>query len=376
MKSFALAAALAITVPVLVLGQKPLAINPNTPDGQMLESIQKESDPAKKQELLQQFIKTYPTSAGTGWAWGQLQAGYLQGKEYDKALEAGEKSLIADPDNTEVAYDNLKASEAKDDPDGVMKWSAATSKAARKEVAGFREGYDDKARLDYAKQVDTYTEYAIYAMSAKTTDAAKIVALVESLEQRAPQSPYLGKAYGRYLNALQQAGQKEKAGAAAEKELQRDPNNEDVLAFAASNSLQKNNAPETLTYAAKLAEVMQSKPKPDDIAEADWTKKKEGMLGLAYWMEGVTYNGQHEYAKADKSLRSALPLVKENAQLLPIVLFHLGVADFELGKTSKNRALLRDALKFSEQSAALKSPMQTEAANNVKAISRVAGTRK
>jgi tetratricopeptide (TPR) repeat protein len=100
------------------------------------------------------------------------------------------------------------------------------------------------------------------------------------------------------------------------------------------------------------------------------------MLGLAYWMEGVSYNGQHQYAQADKSFRSALPLVKENKQLLPIVLFHLGVADFELGKSSKSRAMMQDALKYSQQSAALPSPMQTEAANNVKAISKFVAPKK
>lgn len=376
MKSVALAAAFALAVPALVFSQKSQGFDPNTPDGKMVYAIQQESDPAHKQALLQEFVKTYPTSNQAGWAWGQLQAAYLLSKDYDKAIEAGEKSLAADPDNTEIAYNNLKASEGKDDADGVMKWSAETSKAARKEIASFKAGQDDKSRLDYAKQVDTYTEYSVYAMAAKTTDPAKIVTLVESLQQRAPESPYLSKAYGRYLTALQQTGQKEKAATAAEQQLQRDPNNEDVLAFAASENLQKNNQEKTLAYASKLAEVMQSKPKPDDVADADWAKKKETMLGVAYWMEGVSYNGQHQYSKADKSLRSALPLVKDNSQLLPIVLFHLGVADFELGKASKSHALMQDALKYSQQSAALKSPMQAEAANNVKAISRAMGPRK
>ena len=377
MRSVVLAAVLAVIMPwSFVFSQKTQAFDPNTPDGKMVDSIQKESDPAQKQTLLQEFVKTYPTSNQAGWAWGQLQASYMQGQQYDKAIEAGEKSLAADPDNTEVAYNNLKASEAKNDADGVMKWSAETSKAARKEVAGFKEGVDDKARLDYAKQVDTYTEYSVYAMSAKTTEPAKIVTLIESLQQRAPESPYLSKAYGRYLTALQQTGQKEKAATAAEQQLQRDPNNEDVLAFAASDSLQKNDQKKTLAYATKLAEVMQSKPKPEDVADADWAKKKQTMLGLAYWMEGVSYNGQHQYAQADKSLRSALPLVQENKQLLPIVLFHLGVADFEIGKSSRSRAMMQDALKYSQQSAALPSPMQTQAANNVAAISKLVGPKK
>jgi tetratricopeptide (TPR) repeat protein len=372
-----LVAAFAAMLPSLVFAQRAQGFNPNTPDGKMVDSIQKTTDPAQKQALLEQFVKAFPTSAQAGWAWAQLQDAYLKAQQYDKVLEAGQKSLAADPDDTAVAYNNLKAAEATNDAAGVMKWSAETSKAARKEIASFRPGADDQSRLDYAKQVDTYTEYSVYAAAAKTTDPAQIVALIDSLQQRAPQSPYLSKAYGRYLNALQQTGQGDKAEAQAEQQLQRDPNNEDVLAFAASHNLQKNDAEKTLAYSSKLVELMQSKAKPADISDADWAKKKDTMLGLGYWMEGVSHNSRHQYADADKSLRAALPLVKENTQLLPIVLFHLGVADFELGKAAKTRtagrAMMRDALKFSQQSAALKSPMQAEAANNVKAISRALG---
>ncbi|MBV8549724.1 MAG: hypothetical protein JOY54_00365 [Acidobacteriaceae bacterium] len=351
----------------------PQAFDPNTPDGAMVAQIQSESDAAHKQALLEEFVEKFPTSKQAGWAWGQLQGVYLQAQQYDKALAAGEKSLQSNPDSTEAAYNNLKAAEAKNDPDGVMKWSAETSKLTRKEAASPTA---DKARVDYAKQVDTYTEYSVYAMSLKTTDPAKIVVLVSSLEQRNPQSPYLSKAYGRYLNALRQTGQGDKAGTEAEQELQRDPSNEDVLLFAADYNREKKDLAKTLTYSQKLIEVMQTKPKPEEVSDADWEKKKQTMMGVAYWMQGISYNGQQQYGQADKALRQALPLVKGDDQLLPVVLFQLGVADFELGKTSKNRAMLQDALKFSQQSAAMKSPVQTDAANNVKTISRALGPRK
>ncbi len=367
MKLETFGAALALAMTCTLWGQ---AFDPNTPDGAMVAQIQSTTDPAQKQTLLEEFVQKFPTSKQAGWAWGQLQANYLQGQQYDKALAAGEKSLAADPDSTEVAYNNLKAAEAKADPDAVAKWATETSKVARKEEAA---AAGDKTRLDYAKQVDTYTEYAVYAMSLKTTDAGKIVELVESLEQRNAQSPYLAKAYGRYLNALRQTGQGAKAGADAEQQLQRDPSNEDVLLFAADYNRDKKDNAKAITYSSKLIEVMQSKPKPEDVSDADWQKKKQTTMGVAYWIEGVSYNNQQQYTQADKALRQALPLVKTDDQLLPIVLFQLGVADFEVGKTTKNRAMLQDALKFSQQSAALKSPVQTDAANNVKAISHSLG---
>jgi hypothetical protein len=71
--------------------------------------------------------------------------------------------------------------------------------------------------------------------------------------------------------------------------------------------------------------------------------------------------GNKQFSQADKALRQALPLVKGDNQLEPVVLFQLGVADFQLGKASKNRAMMQDTLKFSKQSAAVKSPVQTDA---------------
>jgi len=355
-----------------IMGQ---AFDPSTPDGAVIAAIQKEADAAKKQGMLEEFVKTYPDSKNAAWAWGQLQASYLQAQQYDKAIEAGQKSLASDPGQIDVAYNNLKAAEGKNDPDAVMKWSAETSRLARKEVASPKPG-DGKEQIDYAKQVDTYTEYSIYATELKSGDGAKVIALVESLEARNPDSPYLSKAYGRYLAALQQQGQNDKAGAAAEKEAQRDPSNEDVLAFLADYDRQKKDFDKSLTYSGKLVEIMQSKAAPEGMADADWQKKKLKLLAFGLWIEGVSYNGKSQYAQADKALRAGLPLIKGEDQSQPRVLFQLGFADFELGKGTKNRAMMQDALKFSQQSAAMKSPDQTNAQNNVKAISAALGVRR
>ncbi len=356
-------------------GQK-LLIDASTAEGKALSEITEQQDAARKQTMLEAFLTTYPKSSQAGWVYGQLQSIYLQGKQYDKVLEAGEKALAGGADSVDLAYNNLKAAEAMNDPDSVAKWSAETSRLARKVEQSTQPLDDDtKARIDYAKQMDTYSEYSIYATMLKTTDPAKIIALVEPLEQRNPKSEYLSKSYGMYLNALRKTGQDDKAGAAAEKEADRDPNNEDVLLIAADYNMQRQNQDKALAYATKLSEVMQAKTKPAELGDADWEKKKETLLGASYWIQGVVYSGQKNYAQADKTLREALPLIKGDSQMLGVGLFHLGVADYELGKSTKKRALLRDALKFSQQSAAIKSPLQAQALANVKAISRQVGGR-
>src|SRR5208283_3708069 len=120
-----------------------------------------------------------------GWAWGQLQDGYLQAKDYAKAIEAGEKALATDPDNPIPAYENLKAAEGLNDLDAILKWAAETSRIARKAIAATKpDDADAKARADYDQQRDTYSDYAVFAVALRVTDPKKIIAIVEALQQR------------------------------------------------------------------------------------------------------------------------------------------------------------------------------------------------
>src|SRR5689334_5237803 len=86
----------------------------------------------------------------------------------------------------EKAYANLKESESKKDYDGVLKWSGVTSEIARKTVAGPKlEGQSDedfKQAVDYARQVDVYTEYSLYAMMLQEPDPQKAMKLADTLE--------------------------------------------------------------------------------------------------------------------------------------------------------------------------------------------------
>ena len=364
--------ALFSTVAVLILGYSmsgQQGVDAGSPEGRMLGAITKETDPARKQALIEEFVKTYPTSTQSGWAWEQLQVAYLQAQQYDRVIEAGQKALDSNAENPVLAYNSLKAAEAKNDPDGVVKWAGETSRLARKTVesAGKSSDADAKGRADYARQLDTYSEYAIYALALKTTDPQKVIALSESLAQRSPQSPYMGKLTGPYLNALRQAGRGDQAGPVAEKLLQNDPANVDALFAAADYNMQHQNLDKSFEYSTKLVDVIQTQAKPEGMSDEDWLKRKNTMLGVGLWMQGVGYNSKHQYQQANKVLRQALPLVQDNKQLLGLSLFSLGLADHQLGKAG-NKAMMQDALKFFQQSAALTSPVQAQAQANVKAM--------
>ena len=181
------------------------------------------------------------------------------------------------------------------------------------------------------------------------------MALVEALEQLNPQSQYLPKVYGSYFNALRQTGQAEKAGLKAEK-MEQSSASVDVLLVAADFSLQKKNEPDkVLAYSSRIVQMLNTKP--DGVGEAEWAKKKESTLALVGWMRGVVYSSQGKWLEADKCLRDALPGLLD-PQVRASSLYYLGLVDYQIAKMGRDKAWMQEALRFSEQSAAIESPLQ------------------
>ena len=347
--------------------QKLGTVNTETPEGQLLQQIGQESDEAKKLALLEAFAAKHATHESIGWVWSQMQAGYLKANQPDKALEAGEKLAAKDPNDLEAAYQNLKAGEAKKDADMVKKWSARTSQLAMKAAQSEKPKEDDeaeawKAQVERAKQVNTYTEYSLYATTLQTTDPRKRVELVDALMQQNPKSEYLPKVWPLQLDAYNQLKDNTKALATAESILAIDPNNEDALVFAADQYSQKKGDPEKIiAYANKAAEVLAAKPKPEGVDDAAWAKKKAALSGVAHFMAGSTYYNQKKLKQADQSLRAGLPFTEGNDQLKAATLFYLGLVNHSM----KN---MKDAVAFSQQCAAIKSPFQAKANENLKVM--------
>ena len=345
--------------------QSNLQIDGASEAGKLLQSIAQQSDDAHKQPLMEEFLAKNPMHAGVPWVSGQLQAIYNKQALFDKALATGEASAAVDPNDLEVSYRNLKAAEGKKDPELIGKWAGRTSELARKVVA---EAKLSKDEIDYARQVDIYTEYSFYATALQQPDPVKVIALVEALEKQNAKSQYLPKVYSKYFQSLRQIGQDDKAGTRAGKIAAEDPASEDALLIAADYSLQKKNQPEkVIEYSSKLAELLKRKVRPQEISEAAWLQKKDSLLGLAYWMMGVTYSEKGSYADADKALRTALPFLKDD-QISAIGLFHLGLANYQLAKAGKDKARMREALSYSELSATTKGPYQAQAQKNVQLI--------
>ena len=117
-------------------------------------------------------------------------------------------SLLASPDELEDSYTKLKAAVAKKDPDAVKAEAAETLKLALALVnapkpSGADEAKDWAARVEYGKEVSTYTEYALASTAEMASEPAKTVALIDALLAQNPKSQYLNdSAANAYLVAL------------------------------------------------------------------------------------------------------------------------------------------------------------------------------
>jgi len=255
-----------------------------------------------------------------------------------------------EPPDLNSSFESLQAAVEKKDAALVKKLSAQTSDIARKVIAG-----DDKDRIERAKEIEKYSEYALSAMALVTTDSKMVIDLTETLEQRNPKSEYLTQVLAKYMAAERQAGHPEKAITLAEKVVKNDPQNAEALLVVAEANMQKRPAVAS-DYASRAAQILSAK------------KASEALIGYANYIAGVSYGAQSKWPQTNTALQLALPSIKGNPQEMGYALFNLGMANYQLGQLTLNRAQMQQGMKYFEQCAAIPGPMQAQASQNVSAI--------
>src|SRR6185295_12052781 len=305
-----------------------LVIEVDTQEGQLLQQIDSETTPAKKLAMLEEFSKLFPNHEAINWVLGQMQLSYVSAGQYEKVLETGTRLLGLDPDDVSAAHSCLKAAEAKKDVDLIRRWSDQTSQIARK-VRQLKKPEDPdevddwKQKVEYAKQVEQYTEYALYFAALQTKDTTVKAKLIDNLEQKNPTSEYLAQLRTSQTAVVRQVDIEE-AVAAAEAAFKKGEYNIDSLMMAANHLMAKRRDPDkVIAYTNKLVEMLNAGAKPADVNEADWDRKRRQMLGTANWMMGLLYSTQERFGQADRALRQALPNLK-SSDMIAGALYHLG----------------------------------------------------
>jgi hypothetical protein len=361
---------------VAVAFSQPVDIDTTTPEGQLLQQIGTEEDMQKKVGLLEQFAQQYPNHDAVKWVLAQLPPAYVELQQPDKSLAACETLLGKDPANAAAAHGCLKTAEAKQDPVLLKKWALATHAAADKATSAPKPEFEYvedeeewKQSVAFATDVGRYSEWALYNGALQAQDPAQKLELIAALKEANPESEHLASLTVQEFIAYRQAGQVDQAVALAEELTAEGKADEDMMLVAADYFFnQKKDMDKAMEYCTKLVEYLEPKEAPEGIDAATWDAKKKNSLGLAYWMMGVNYSTKQQFADADKTLRKALPNIQGNAQMLAGALFHLGLANYQMGAKSGNEKQILAAHKYTKQCAAMASPFQGQAKKNLAAI--------
>ena len=267
--------ALPCVLPVLAQEKQSFTINTSTPEGQLLQSLGQETDDARKISISQDFLAKYPKNEAAGWVASQLESALLAQKDYDKVLEVADMAYANGPD-MDAAYYALKAAVAKGDIPAAKTWSARTSEAAQKVVASDKAPADDDAKhqLEYAKEVDEYSEYGLYVLALKA-QPKEVVDLVDEMIKQDPRSQYLPLISGNYFADLEKAGEGSKACPAAERMSAGASKNAEAMIFSADCSMRAQKGAGMITYGDKALEAINGRTKEEGMSDAEWANVKE-----------------------------------------------------------------------------------------------------
>jgi|GEM_PF-442482 len=353
--------------------KKPFELNTQTPEGALLSDAIHTDDEAKKTLLFEEFLQKYPKHDGVPLAGTQLQTIYLKNGNLDKTIQTAELVLAVDPALPLAAYNALQAAEQKKDYAAVQSWVLKTVDAAKKELAMPKPANDSEAEQwtkdqDYATQVIVRCEYSLFHSAVETQDPQVKASLGDTLLSVNPSSQYVAQILPHYLFGLLQTGQGAKAAAVAEKVLEKDPANDDMMLLVADNSLSSKDYDKASTMAAKAIETLQAKKAPEGADAGAWQKAHDTKLGRAYFIAGSSAKELKKYPEAEKSFRAAVPLLQGNNEMLAPTYFFLGFLNHEMAKSAKlpaSRTMLADARKFTAACAAIAGPYQETCKKNL-----------
>ena len=347
-----------------------------TPESQFLDLVDLVADPDKQLELLDQFVTQFPKYEGISTVYAQIQELCASLKLWDRTLAAGDKRLKIDESDIEAVRLNLQAAEAKSDPVLTAKWrdrlkqlevpeGEVTAASTVRLPFVDEEPSGDLADIDLSSVPKTQkprVEAILFNRALNETDPKKRLELLSLFERQFPESNHLGKVRYLFFVTHRIRDDHPKALAAAEAVLERDKTREDVLFYVAQSYFAMKRAPEkVLLYAGLSLDIVNTKEKPEEISEADWTSQKTMIVQQSNWMIGSTRIAQERWAEADKALRVSLSSAAPGSDMAAALLSNLGWANYKLRN-------IPEALKLYQQCAAIHSTFQAQASQSITSI--------
>lgn len=360
----------------VVFSQNPPSLPPmvqaGSPEDKALRNAENEPDAAKRIQLLDQFLKDFPSMTQLLELNENYTVTYQQLKDTARMVEYGEKALAVKPDDVLVlplvinglmdqqtqfdkAYEYAKRyMDASRHLDTVIIGRTVSDEEKNRVQA------EAKALYDAARQ---QKEYHLIQAAYQETDPGKKISAFENFVQEFPDSTQVSSAYSVIAVTYLQQHNIAKSSEAAEECLKVNPNDLDMLVLLADlrvedRSKMKETA-ELVRKAVELADALESQPAPQGQTEADWTKRKNYLRGTAHGLRGYIDMKAGLYSKSLPDLELANKLLSDDSATL----YRLG---FALAKVRR----VREAEIYLNRAAKMPGPFQQAARTALSQLQR------
>jgi tetratricopeptide (TPR) repeat protein len=348
---------------------KFVPIPANSDADHALTEINATTDPAQKLALIDKFAASAQGDMVI-IADDQYVNYYIGAKNYDKALEYGDKLFALDADSFSNAVNMVRAAQGKGDFNRMFSYGEKSAQILQryKEQAapeGMKQETWDSQKAQTLQDVHetvVYVEQLLVDGAYRTADAAKRAALLVRFAQLFPDSPFTNQALGVAAASYRQTQNTAKMLSVANDLLAKDPDNLGMLLLLADYYSEKaEQMDKAEAYARKSVALLETAKKPDGVSDEQWKQQSALQKGLALSALGQVNIEKKNNAQAVDNFKAAAPLLKSDEGSYARNQYRLGFALLNLKRVPEAKAAFTDA-------ASVNSPYKALAQEKLKAL--------
>src|SRR5260370_15579126 len=348
---------------------KLVSIPANSDADRALTEISAATDPAQKLALIDKFAASAQGDMVIV-ADDQYVNYYIGAKNYDKALEYGDKLSALDTDSFSHGVNMVRAAQGKGDVNRMFSYGEKSAQILQryKEQAapeGMKQETWDSQKAQTLQDVhDTvvYVQQLLFDGAYRTADAAKRAALLVRFAQLFPDSPFANQALGVAAASYRQTQNTAKMLSVANDLLAKDPDNFGMLLLLTDYYSEKGEQLDKAeSYAKKSVSLLETAKKPDGATDEQRQQQSALQKRLCLTALSEVNIEKKNNAQAVDNFKAAAPLLKSDEGSYARNQYRLGFALLNLKRVPEAKAAFTDA-------ASVNSPYKALAQEKLKAL--------